>query len=290
MPLIQTEHAEIEYLDDGPSDGRPVVLLHGFPDVAATWDDVVAFLPEGCRIIRPTLRGVGRSRVTDPAARSAQVAALATDVLHLTAALDLEPFVLVGHDWGARAAHAVAVLEPGRVTGLVTLSTAYGPGAGLTEDEKLDDAAVAWYRYWLCTSVGADAFRRDPAALVRWAWAKWSPGLAVSSAQLDAVLGSIENDQFADDVVHYYRHGIGEAPGSPVYEASQRVLDGWPVIDVPATFLIGTDDGCETLAPARTNAGLFAQGRELVELAGAGHFLTRERPREVADSVLSHLD
>jgi pimeloyl-ACP methyl ester carboxylesterase len=289
MPVVHTVHADLEYLDDGPVDGRPVVLLHGFPDVAETWDEVVALLPGDCRVIRPVLRGVGRSRVTDSEAESGQVAALARDVLDLTAALGMHRFVLAGHDWGSRAAHAVAVLEPARVSGLVTLSTAYGPGSGLSDSERLDDAAAAWYRYWLCTAAGADAFSRDPAALVRWAWARWSPGFALPEGALEAILAATDNDEFAGDVVHYYRHGAGEAPGSPVYERAQRILDTWPVIDVPTTFLIGTDDGCETLAPARGNAALFAAGRELVELPGAGHFLTRERPREVAEAITRHL-
>jgi pimeloyl-ACP methyl ester carboxylesterase len=289
MPIIHTVHADLEYLDDGPLDGRPIVLLHGFPDVAETWDEVLALLPGDCRVIRPSLRGVGGSRVTNAEARSAQVAALATDVIDLTTALGLDRFVLVGHDWGARAAHAVAVLEPHRVTGLVTLSTAYGPGSGLSDSERLDDAAAAWYRYWLCTAAGADEFSRDPAALVRWAWARWSPGFALPDGALDAILTATDTDQFAEDVVHYYRHGAGEATGSPVYDRAQRVLDAWPAIDVPATFLIGTDDGCETLAPARGNAALFARGRDLVELPGAGHFLTRERPRDVAAAIARHL-
>ena len=289
MPLVHTRSTEIEYLDEGPRTGTPVVLVHGFPDHPGTWDDVVAALPSGLRVIRPFLRGVGKTRVTDPEARSAQVAALATDLLDLVHELELGPVVLVGHDWGARTAHALAALEPQAVSGLVTMATAYGPSSLLHGQAALDEVSVAWYRYWLCTETGAEAFRQAPEELVRWAWKHWSPSLPLSADALDEVLRSVDTDDFADLVVHYYRHGTGEAPGSPRYESAQAVLDAWPEITVPTTFLIGLEDGCETPTLARANASLFPAGRRLIELDGVGHFVQREDPRAVADAIAQYL-
>ena len=289
MPILRTAHTELEYIDEGPADGRPVVLAHGFPDEPSTWDDVVTLLPEGLRVIRPYLRGVGRSRVTDSAAMSAQVAALATDLLDLMGGLGLGPAVLVGHDWGARAAHAAAAISPHALRGLVTISTAYGPSTDLTATEVLDDAAIAWYRYWLCTAAGADAFRADPTALVRWAWRNWSPRLRLPEPAMDVIFNAVDTEQFADNVVHYYRHGTGEVPGSPLYADAQAMLDNWPTITVPTTFLIGTADGCETLPPARGNASRFGAGRDLIELEGVGHFVPRETPTAVAEAIRRHL-
>ena len=59
MPLIDTGVAELEYLEDGDPAGFPVVLVHGFPDIPATWEQVVPRLPPGLRIVRPYLRGYG---------------------------------------------------------------------------------------------------------------------------------------------------------------------------------------------------------------------------------------
>jgi pimeloyl-ACP methyl ester carboxylesterase len=289
VPLCTTRFTEIEYLDEGPGTGTPVVLVHGFPDVPSTWDEVVRRLPSGLRIIRPFLRGVGRSRVIDPEALSGQVAALASDLLDLLGALELGPVVLVGHDWGARTAHAVAALAPEEFRGLVTLSTAYGASSLLSGQDALDETAAAWYRYWLCTESGAEAFRRDPAELVRWAWANWSPALDPAPERIDEILRAVDTEHFADHVVDYYRHGAGEAPGSPSYRETQAVLDEWPTIGAPTTFLIGTGDGCETLSLARANAGYFGSGRELIELDGVGHFISREAPQAVADAIRQHL-
>jgi pimeloyl-ACP methyl ester carboxylesterase len=114
----------------------------------------------------------------------------------------------------------------------------------------------------------------------------WSPGLELPASELDRILAAVDTDDFADNVVHYYRHGAGEAPGAPIYRRTQAVLDGWPTIGVPTTFLIGTADGCETLALARGNADYFTAGRDLVELDGVGHFVQREEPRAVADAIV----
>lgn len=265
-------------MEDGPADGVPLVLLHGFPDDPSTWAGVVPLLPPGVRVIRPFLRGYGPSRVLDAAlgeAGGAQVAALASDVLDLTTALGLEDFFLVGHDWGARAANGAAVLAPARVRGLITLSTAYGP-VSATGPHALDDAAAAWYRYWLCTAAGAEAFAAEPLALTRWAFEHWGPApLPVGSEE-----ASFANPQFVPAVIHYYRHGAGEAAGFGRYEAAQAQLDRFPPLPGPPTFVIGLADGCEVPAASVSVPG------ERVELPGVGHFVQRERPEELAALIV----
>src|ERR1700759_3212493 len=161
MPLIQTPVAELEYLEDGDPHGRPVVLVHGFPDLPATWEQVVPGVPPGLRVIRPFPRGYGRSRVRPEAwddAGGAQVAALASDLLDLLDALGLDREVLAGHDCGARTAHAAAVLAPDRVTGLVTMATAYGPLHHLNAAERFTEAERAWERDRLGKAAGAERF------------------------------------------------------------------------------------------------------------------------------------
>ena len=292
MPLIQTPVAEIEYLENGDPGGRPVVLLHGFPDIPATWDEVISVLPRGLRIVRPYLRGYGGSRVRPASwkeAGGAQVAALATDVLDLLDVLGLGQVLLVGHDWGARAAYAVAVLAPERVTGLVTMATAYGPMRHLNAAERFTEAERAWYRYWLCTDTGAQTFALHPAAFIRRCWAEWSPAFYLPEDQTQAIIRAAGNEQFTEAVVHHYRHGTGAAPGCPRYAEAQARLDEWPRIDAPASFLYGVDDGCEIAAAGRGNADMFTQAYGRSELPGAGHFLPRERPGAVAAAIKQRL-
>ncbi|RZM19124.1 MAG: alpha/beta hydrolase, partial [Sphingomonas sp.] len=63
MPIQTTDDLAITYADTGPRDGQPVLLIHGWPDDASTWDDVVPALnAAGLRTIVPTLRGFGETR------------------------------------------------------------------------------------------------------------------------------------------------------------------------------------------------------------------------------------
>src|SRR5450756_881445 len=98
MPSLYTSALEVSYLDSDPSAQSPgpvVLLVHGFPDDASTWDGVVPLLPDGVRTIRPYLRGCGETRILRPEgdANGAQVAALATDILELANKLRIDEFL-----------------------------------------------------------------------------------------------------------------------------------------------------------------------------------------------------
>src|SRR6202034_2912762 len=87
---VRTPVLDIAYEESGPAGGRPVVLLHGFPDDIHAYDDVVPPLAAaGYRVIVPYLRGYGPTRFRDPATpRSGEQAALGRDLLDLIGALD----------------------------------------------------------------------------------------------------------------------------------------------------------------------------------------------------------
>ena len=83
MKTVQTPVLEIAYLEAGPSDGSPVILLHGWPSDVHDYDDVTPSLAAaGYRVLVPWLRGYGATRFLDAATpRSGQQArAAAMDV------------------------------------------------------------------------------------------------------------------------------------------------------------------------------------------------------------------
>lgn len=128
-----TETLEIVHEDGGPDDGPVVLLLHGGPDDARTWKDVTPRLnAAGFRTIAPWVRGFGPTRFRSPqTVRDGRAEALAQDAIDLADALGIERFTVVGHDWGARAAYALAAVIPERLTALAALSIGYprrGPG------------------------------------------------------------------------------------------------------------------------------------------------------------------
>src|SRR3984893_19039851 len=116
VKTIRTPTLELAYEESGPSEGPPVVLLHGFPDDVRAYDGVApALAAAGWRVVVPYLRGYGPTRFLDPQTpRSGQQAALGQDLLDLLDALGVERAALAGYDWGGRGGRVGAALWPER--------------------------------------------------------------------------------------------------------------------------------------------------------------------------------
>lgn len=123
VPLPQLEgvsHREVHarglrfhVAEAGPTDGSPVVLLHGWPQHWFMWRDVIpALASDGRRVIAPDLRGLGWS---DAPRKGYVKHELADDVLALLSELGVERFDLIGHDWGAFTGFLVCLTAPERV-------------------------------------------------------------------------------------------------------------------------------------------------------------------------------
>lgn len=105
------------YREEGS--GLPVVMLHGFAEDGAIWDNQAAYLPAYCRLIIPDLPGSGGIATTS----MEELAARVLDLLNL---LRIEKCVLIGHSMGGYVALAFAEAYPQRLTALGLFhSTAY---------------------------------------------------------------------------------------------------------------------------------------------------------------------
>src|SRR4051795_3074932 len=115
---------DVGYVEVGPPNGQPVVLLHGWPyDIHSYAEAASALGAAGYRVVVPHLRGYGTTRfLSGEAVRNGQQAALAVDIIALMDALKVEKAVLAGYDWGARTADIVAALWPERCKALVSVS------------------------------------------------------------------------------------------------------------------------------------------------------------------------
>ena len=289
---VRTPVLEITYEEKGSPEAPPIVLLHGFPDDARSWDTVSEELASaGYRTLAPYLRGFGPTRfLSDDVPRSGQLAALAQDVLEFTDALGLEEFVLVGHDWGARAAQSVAALHPERVQRLVSF-TDYE----ISWDEEgfppYEVLHALWYQWVLMSEMGPPLLQYDRRGFCRYLWKAWSPTWDFSDEEFQRTAASFDNPDFVDVVLSGYRHGRHEeAPGDPRYEELEQKLAEGPDITVPTTLLLGSDDGILQPFPGDERWREHFTGeasKRLVE--GVGHFPHRERPDAVVEAVLAPL-
>ena len=108
-------------------DGPPVVLLHGFPELAYSWrHQLPALADAGFRAIAPDQRGYGRTDVP-PGISAYRADALIADVHGLLDALALDSATFVGHDWGALLLWQMAVRCPQRIDRLVILNIPHYP-------------------------------------------------------------------------------------------------------------------------------------------------------------------
>ncbi len=139
MATASSDGVSIHYEVTG--EGRPVVLVHGWPDTGACWrHQVPALVAAGFQVIVPDLRGYGGSdKPADVASYS--ILSLAGDVLAVLDDLGIERAHVVGHDWGAGIAWALAMFVPARVDHLVALSVG-APGMFL---RTLEQREKSWY-------------------------------------------------------------------------------------------------------------------------------------------------
>jgi pimeloyl-ACP methyl ester carboxylesterase len=279
----------VGYVESGPTDGRPVVLLHGWPYDIYSYVDVAPLLATaGYRVIVPYLRGYGTTRfLSRTTFRNGQPAAMARDITALLDALKIEQAILAGFDWGARTADVIATLWPGRCKALVSVS---GYLIGSPESNKMPLPPKAelqwWYQFYFATDrgrAGYDKYRRDFAKLI---WQTASPQWHFSDATFDRSAASFDNEDHVSIVIHNYRWRLGLAEGEPQYDDLERRLAEGPVITVPTITLEGDANGAphpDSSTYAKKFPGKYAH--RIIE-GGIGHNLPQEAPQAFAKAVI----
>ena len=257
---------------DGPANGEPVILLHGFPQTSLSWSAVADRLVEAdLRVIAPDQRGYS------PEARPVGVEhyateALADDVAELADALDLDTFHLVGHDWGASIAWMAATRHAGRIRSLTAVSVphlaAFGRALRTSADQQQRSAYIELFRM---------------------------PGKAEDVLLADGaqrLVGMYQGQVDPEDRDAYVR--LLSAPGAltaalDYYRAMRSSLSALPAVTVPTTYVWGTDD----LALGRDGAeacGEFVDADyRFVELAGTSHWVPDEAPDQLAAAIVDRV-
>jgi pimeloyl-ACP methyl ester carboxylesterase len=285
---VRTRTMDIAYLESGPVDGPPVILLHGWPSDVHDWDGVAPKLAQaGFRVLVPWLRGFGPTRfLTAATPRSGQQGALGADLRDFMDALDLRRAMLAGYDWGGRAACVVAALWPERVRGLVSIA-GYNiqniPLAG--EPAEAAQERRYWYQWYFHTERGRAGLERDRRAITRLLWRLWSPNWRFDEATFAATADSFDNADFVAVTIQSYRHRYGAAPGDPAFDEIEARLAAQPDIAVPAIILHGD---CDDVTPPEQSADAarhFTAGYQRRLMPVAGHFLSREAPEAVVQAI-----
>jgi len=260
---------------DGPSDGPPILLLHGFPETSLSWAAVTPMLATaGLRVYAPDQLGYS------PGARPDEVDAyslpnLAQVTADLMTALDLPRAHVVGHDWGANVAWALAAWHPDRVRTLTAVSVPH-PAAYTA------------------------AFRADPEQKERSAYIRlfWQAGkaeevlLADDARRLRRMLGTEAETGVPKEAVDEYV-AVLSAPGALTAALNwYRAMSSGAKVDrvgVPTTYVWSDGD----VAIGRTAAeacGEFVTGDyRFVELRGVTHWIPEQAPGQLATAILARI-
>jgi pimeloyl-ACP methyl ester carboxylesterase len=267
----------IAYLDDGPRDGRPVVMLHGFPDGPWTFDHLAAAVAAaGYRVIRPSLRGYPPTGV--PPGRTVALPDLVADVEDLAVALDLADPVLVGHDWGAVVGWTSASAPTAPWTAFIALAIPPNPVLARTRIDPVQALRRSGYMLWL----QLPGVERLLPHLVERLYRAWSPGWDPPAAHLARVREVLSDRAAARAAIGYYRWIV------PAFLTGRFPADARAVPTIPVRYLHGADDTCFPAAAARRAERHLPAGAVRV-VPMCGHFLHLERPDEIAEDVLRTL-
>jgi len=279
----------VGYAEAGPADGKPVILLHGWPyDIHAFVDVAPILASAGYRVIIPHVRGYGTTTfLSDATFRNGQPSALAADTIALMDALKIDKATLAGFDWGGRTADIVAALSPQRCTALVAVS---GYLIGSQESGKMPLPPQAelqwWYQFYFATERGREGYEKYRREFSKLIWKLASPKWNFDDATFERSAKAFDNPDHVAIVIHNYRWRLGLAQGETKYDDLEAKLAKAPVIGVPTITMEGDANGAphpEPSAYAKMFSGKYSH-RTIT--GGIGHNLPQEAPQAFAEAVI----
>ena len=289
-PLKQIEAGllNIGYAETGPANGRPVILLHGWPYDIYSFVDVAPLLAaKGYRVIVPYMRGFGTTRfLSSNTVRNSQPSALAADTVALMDALKIDKAVIGAFDLGARSANIIAALWPERCKAMISVS---GYLISSQEANKLPLPPQAeftwWYQFYFATErgcAGYEKYRRDFNKLI---WRLASPKWNFDTATFERTAAAFDNPDHVAIVIHNYRWRLGLAEGETKYDQFERRLAEGPVINVPTITLEGDANGAPHPEPAAYAKKFSGKYEHRLIKGGVGHNLPQEAPQAFSQAV-----
>ncbi len=287
ISTLHMAHDGMQFSARSVGEGPLLLLLHGFPDDNHSFDAQLKPLAEaGFRVVAPLLRGY------EPASQSPKqlyhLTHLAADVFAWLDFLGARDCHLLGHDWGALTAYVAAALQPKRVRSLTTLAIPHLRRGlhGVTE-VPVQLVKSSYILLMQLPKIADLVVEREDYAFIETLWQRWSPDWQYRAEDLAQVKATFRQPGVAHAATQYYRCLL-----SPLSLSAQQ---SWSLltsrINVPTLALTGENDGCmdSWLYEHLMREQDFDKGLRIERIAGAGHFLHREKPAEVNALLLEWL-
>jgi pimeloyl-ACP methyl ester carboxylesterase len=253
------------------NDGPLALCLHGFPDSAHTWDNLLPELATaGFRAVAPFTRGYAPTEV--PADGDYSGPALTADANALHDALGGDgDAVLIGHDWGAMTTYAAGAAAPENWRRLVAIAVP-PPATAANAFMQYPQLKKSFYVFMFQTALAEFIVAENDLEFIDNLWRDWSPSYD-GTADLPHVKDALRDPANLAAAIGYYRamFNAGFAGGAPPQ---------------PTLYLHGNEDGAFGVDGVRDTACELSAESRIELLDGVGHFLHLERPAEVDAMIL----
>lgn len=266
----------------GPEDAPVLLFLHGFPEAAFVWDELLRHFGDRYHCVAPNLRGYASSfSPQDPAAYRAQ--SVAMDLVQLVQQIHAPAAAVVAHDWGGAIAWGLAAMLPQLMQRLVILNSPH-PALflqALRDDPQQQQASA--YMNLLRQAGVEDRLQADDFAMM-WPFFEQFGGAPWLTPALRQQYREVWSAGLSG-AVNYYRASPLHPPESPQDPVCTLTLpDNLTHVRVPTTVVWGEAD---TALPPSLLDGLdqYVSTLKVVRLPGATHWLVHEMPERVAREI-----
>jgi pimeloyl-ACP methyl ester carboxylesterase len=266
---VQGDGVGLDVLDEG--EGRPVLLVHGFPDSSHLWrGQVGALTAAGLRAIVPDMRGFGASDKPD-AVEAYRLTRAVADLVAVLDALGVDRAGVVGHDWGAAVAWLLAALHPDRVERLVAMSVGH-PAA---RARSVEDREKAWYQLlFQFEGVAEELLARDDWALFR-EWLR-------DDGDVERYVADLGRPGALTAGLNWYRANL-----HPARELEAR--PAVPKVAAPTLGMWSTGDNYLREPPMLRSADHVTGGWRYERIEGASHWMQLDATEQVNVLLLDFL-
>jgi len=260
---IKINHLDYYYIEKGTGD--TILLLHGFPDMANTWDESITELSKHYRVIAPFLRGYFPTSI--PQNSDYSVKTIAQDMVSLLDALSIEQYTVLGQDWGASIAFSAANLAPNNIKKLISLS--------IPHPISLKPSAQLFYagRHFFLLSTGdfgARYARKNNFHYIDELYQRWSPDYKQFQESSNAIKDTFKYPGRLEAATGYYVSFAND-------QKSDQLAQFYATLPtVPVLFLVGENDAIAQPEIIQSMRDTMPVGSKTVVFKDAGHFLHRE--------------
>jgi pimeloyl-ACP methyl ester carboxylesterase len=267
---VAADGVTLAVLDEGA--GQPVLLLHGFPDSSRLWrHQIPALVGAGMRVIAPDLRGFGDSDKPE-AVEAYSVGRSVADLVAILDQLEVERAHVVGHDWGAGVAWALAAFVPARVERLVVMSVGH-PNA--LREPSLEQREKGWYQLlFQFPEVAEELVKRDDWRLFR--------EMLRGNGDGEGYIADLERPGALTAALNWYR-----ANASPAQELERT--RPFPAVAAPTMGLWSSRDAYLTEENMLDSAAHVTGPWRYERIEGASHWLQLDAPDRVNELLLEFL-